>query len=64
MFREIMAVYSENQMKLINDSAGKMLSCIFVKAGGTYTFLLLDLKSYYSTDFKRRLIWLEVNNCN
>jgi lipoate-protein ligase B len=37
-FREIIAVYSENHMKLINTLCGKHAELLDVKAGGTYTY--------------------------
>jgi hypothetical protein len=37
MFREIIAVYSENHMKLINPICGQNAELLIVKAGGAYT---------------------------
>jgi hypothetical protein len=38
MFKEIIAVYTENRMKHINTPFGQNSDLLFVKAGGTYSY--------------------------
>jgi hypothetical protein len=38
LFREIIAVYSENHMKPINTLCGKNAELLTVKAGGAYSY--------------------------
>jgi hypothetical protein len=38
LFKEIIAVYSENHMKPINTLCGKNAELLIVKEGGTYSY--------------------------
>jgi hypothetical protein len=38
LFKEVIAVYSENHTKPINTLCGQNVELLFIKAGGTYSY--------------------------
>jgi hypothetical protein len=48
LFREIIAVYSENHMKFINTLCWQNAELTTVKAGGTYIQLFKELSVWYT----------------